>query len=92
MGRLTSIMTEDLETCYICGSTPTAIHHAMHGTANRKLADHYRLIVGLCPPCHRKLHDEDAEMDKFIQVKAQTAFQKHYPNLNFREVFGKNYI
>lgn len=92
MGKLTSIITEDLNQCFICGSSPTAIHHALHGTANRKQADKFHLIVGLCPMCHQRLHDTDTEMDKYIQRIAQQKFEEHYTDLNFREIFGKNYL
>lgn len=47
--------------CYLCNlllgiDTPAACreeHHVMHGTANRKLSEHYGLKVYLCPYHHR---------------------------------------
>lgn len=47
--------------CYLCDlflgiDTPAPIreeHHVMHGTANRRLAEHYGLKVYLCPYHHR---------------------------------------
>ena len=45
-----SIIVDDLKKCYVCGATRgIEVHHCIHGTAGRKLATKYHLVVGLCP-------------------------------------------
>lgn len=92
MGKAVSIITEDLTRCEVCGRPATDIHHCIHGTAGRKLADKYHLIIGLCNEHHRELHDSNNKMDRHFQQMAQIAFQAHYPSLNFKEIFGRNYL
>lgn len=91
MGKIKSIMTNDTKHCFICGSSHVDPHHCIHGYANKKWADKYLLIVPLCLKCHSNLHDRDSELDRHLQALAQEAFEREYPELNFREIFGKNY-
>lgn len=91
MGKTVSIVTNDLRHCYFCGRPCNEIHHCIHGWANRKWSDRFHLVVGLCHECHRELHDRNAEMDHQLKKVAQTAFREHYPNLNFVDIFGKNF-
>ena len=70
-------------------------HHVFGGTANRKLSEKYGLKVYLEPSCHR--FGEDAvHVNRFVsdmvKTHAQRIFQEKYPELNFRNIFGKNYI
>ena len=45
--------------CYLCGSYANLQrHHAIHGWANRKLAEDDGLWVWLCMDCHAALHDK----------------------------------
>jgi len=92
MGKTISIITSDLTTCKVCGRPATEIHHCIHGTANKRIADKYHLVVGLCSEHHRELHDSNNQMDRHFQKLAQLAFEAHYPNLNFKEIFGRNYL
>lgn len=92
MGKVTSIVTDNLKACYVCGMRATEIHHCLHGYSNRKWAEKYHLVVGLCHSCHRKVHDSDVELDRFLQRAGQKAFEEHYKELDFRKIFGKNYL
>ena len=86
------IITDNWDECFNCGSRyMLECHHAIHGTANRKLADKYGLIVPMCHICHCKLHDYDTSLDKALQRYAQEKFEQKYPNISFRQVFGRNY-
>lgn len=92
MATKKSIITDDLETCFICGSMATDLHHCIHGTANRKLADKYKLTVGLCRYCHMKLHDQGAG-DDFCKMAAQYAFEEKVGDrLEFINIFGKSFL
>ena len=65
------------------------------GTANRKLSEKYGLKVRLCIPHHASgpeavhLNHENMEI---LQKDAQRAFEKNYPNLDFQQIFGINYL
>lgn len=70
-------------------------HHVMGGTANRKLSEKYGLKVYLDPDHHRYGTDavhKNAKVAEMIHREAQKAFERTYPDLSFREIFGKNYL
>lgn len=89
--------------CYLCrkllGIDAPAIcreeHHAMHGTANRKLAEHYGLKVYLCPYHHRTgtaaVH-RSSQTDLLLKQDAQKIFEHKYGHTKWMEVFGRNYL
>lgn len=63
----------------------------IHGTANRRNAEHYGLKVYLCPHCHHELHDHGTH-DRDLQEIAQREFEKHWGRKEWLKVFGKNYL
>lgn len=69
-------------------------HHAIFGTAQRQLSERYGLKVYLCVLHHRTgpnaVHKNKYAAD-LIKDIAQRRFDEGFPNLNFREIFGKNY-
>lgn len=79
--------------CFICGKrTDLSVHHALHGTANRKLADKYGLTVYLCRECHMNLHDKGL-YDKELQQFAQRKWEANYGSREeFRQLFGKSWL
>lgn len=87
----------DEEVCFFCGRYAVrpygAVHHALHGTANRKLADKDGLTVRLCHRCHMNLHDK-GNLDKELQRIAQARWMEYYGKSEdeFRERYGKSYI
>lgn len=99
-----SIMHKKDGTCYLCvklhadhSQKQTQEHHAVHGAGRRKLSEKYGLKVQLCFRHHtadggsEAVH-RNAEMDLLIKREAQKAFEKRWPALDFREIFGKNYL
>ncbi len=78
--------------CYICGSNRNLeIHHCIHGTANRKLAEEDGLTVYLCHSCHADLHDKGL-FDKSLQSIAQKAYiEKYGSREDFRRRYGRYY-
>ena len=94
MSGIKSILTDDLDHCLICGSPHVEIHHCIFGTANRKVADRYGLVIALCREHHTGGLDSvhrDAGLDLQIKRIAQEAFEKKYSHDKFVEIFGKNY-
>ena len=90
-----SIIQPDETRCYVCGSTVNLErHHAMHGTANRKIAEAYALTVNLCALHHRGrfgVHS-DPILDERIKKDAQRAFSNIYGRALWMRLFRKNYL
>ena len=92
-GILKSIVQKEDDRCFICGRQfGLAEHHALHGVANRKLADKYHLVVKLCERCHYVLHNQDKELDRYVERAAQQAFEEKYSHDEFMRIFKKNYL
>lgn len=105
MAKKSRSIMQDKETgqCYLCrllhrdyGIKPVRQeHHVMGGTANRRLSEKYGLKVWLDPDHHlygpEAVH-KNAEVAEILHNEAQKAFEKEYPDLNFMEIFGKNYL
>lgn len=91
-----SIIQKDLNRCYICGVYGTEKHHVIFGSANRKKADKYGLIVGLCYTHHRSeigVHGREGKgINLELKKQAQTAFEQRYSHDEYMRVFGKSYL
>lgn len=94
-----SIIQNDKE-CFVCKSTfGLENHHCIYGHGLRPLADKYGLTVWLCARHHRgdgagnkfAVHTNKI-LDQKIKQTAQRAFAQRYPDKDFREIFGKNYL
>ena len=89
-----SIISEEQE-CYICGSTQWLECHHLYGGANRKNSEKYGLKVNLCHDCHNEppngVHFNKKRMD-WLRAEGQKKFNEVYPDLDFRQIFGKNYL
>lgn len=98
-----SIMQRKDGTCYLCKrlhddwtrKTPLHEHHVFGGTANREISERYGLKVYLCVEHHltgsEAVHKNKKTMD-LIRREGQKAFERNYPERDFVEVFGKNYL
>lgn len=73
--------------------TGSETHHAIHGYANRKLADQDGLTVRLCKTCHTLLHDKGIH-DRDLQQIAEKAYLEYYNASveDFIKRYGKSYI
>ncbi len=90
-------------TCYLCmllnddHETRTGLqeHHAMPGTANRRLSERYGLKVYLCLQHHtaggQAVHNNTAHK-RLLQKKAQEAFEKKYSHGLWMQKFGTNFL
>lgn len=79
----TSIMTDDLHSCYICGDEAVDMHHIFHG-ADKKLSEDLGLMVPLCRTCHDRVHHVGGEYDRILKVAAQRVY--------LQKVFGRCYL
>lgn len=79
--------------CIFCGSPYVEEHHVFGG-ANRKNSTKYGLTVWLCHNHHNEppegVHFNEKN-NKRLQGWAQQIFKVYYPELNFKDIFGKNY-
>lgn len=97
-----SIMHRKDGTCYLCIAMhgDFRIHKDLHrhhvfGAANRDLSEAYGLTVYLCLEHHEfgpEAVHTNSEIMRFLHEQGQEDFEKTFPNLNFRELFGKNYL
>lgn len=95
-----SIMQSDNEKCYMCKRFITKgtrhKHHALHGTANRRLADEDGLFVYLCYDCHEGTagaHGKNgAAVDSYLKMQGQLAWEHQYAVNAFRARYGKNFL
>lgn len=80
--------------CYICGSRlDLELHHCLHGTANRAVAEREELGCWLCGVHHDLLHDKDNDLDLFIKEQAQKAWEKQKGSREqWIALFGKNFL
>ena len=72
-----SIITDDYESCYVCGRPAVDYHHVMHGP-DKKLSEIHGLMVPLCRGCHSKVHHHGGELDRILKQDAQRAFIRKY--------------
>lgn len=89
-----SIMTEDMEHCFLCGSSSWIEVHHIFGGANRTNSTRYGLVVPLCHYCHNEppngVHHNKERMDHLHKL-GQQKFQEVYSD-NFLKIFHKNYL
>ena len=96
--KLKSVLTDDLQHCYVTGSSTVAIHHVFPGTGRRKLCDKYGFVVPLDPALHNmssaSVHSNpNTGLDLQLKQECQRYFEVHYGSRQkFIEVFGKSYL
>lgn len=89
-----SIM-QDEKVCFISGSTVGLEKHHIYQAANRKNSAKYGLWVWLRHDWHNEPPNGahfNKETRRMLERDGQLAFQEHYPELNFMEIFGRNYL
>lgn len=95
MKKLFSVLTDDLEHCYICGSYEVAIHHVFGGS-NRKLSEKYGFLLPLHPRWHNMSNDGvhfNRALDLKFKQQAQTYYEQHIgTRAEFIIEFGKSWL
>ena len=95
--KLFSVLTDDLEHCFVCGSNVVAIHHVFYGTSNRKKSEEYGFLLPLHPRWHTEgndaIHKGNRGLDLKLKQLAQTYFEQHYgTRTDFIVEFGRSYL
>lgn len=96
MKKLFSVLTDDLEHCYICKSNVVAIHH-VYGGANRKKSEKYGFLLPLHPRWHTEsndaIHRGNRELDLRLKRLAQTYYEENIGSrVDFIIEFGKSWL
>lgn len=83
--------------CRYCKRKPASeMHHIIHGTSgNRRLSEKYSkaCMIPLCRECHYEVHHGTGEnLDLKLKQQAQMDFELMYPDEDWFEVFGRNYL
>jgi hypothetical protein len=86
-----SIITKELDICYMCNTTKKEDLHELIEGKNRQLSMKYGLVIPICRKCHIKVTNDKTLQEKLHKV-AQKKFKNHYKNENFVQIFGKNYL
>lgn len=95
MKRDHSIIQNDLSKCIICGKPRQAIHEVYYGSSNRAKSIKYGCYVALCNEHHNTSNKGvhfNKELDMKLKRLGQIKFLETYPNLEFKKIFGKNYL
>lgn len=88
--------------CYLCAALhndytykPTQEHHVMFGSGQRELSEKYGLTVQLCMEHHKEgpeaAHNNQA-IRELLCRDAQEVFAMEYPELDWMQIFKKNYL
>ena len=80
-----SILTDNLEKCYLCSNKKVDLHEIFRGR-NRQKSIKWGLVVPLCRKCHSKITN-DKEFSKILEKKAKNVFVKKYTKEKFIEEF-----
>lgn len=81
--------------CFITGSKHNLDkhhQHVYHGSANRKIADKNGFWCYLRHDIHMRLHDQDKDLDRFLEEECQKEFEKTHTRDEFRKLIGKSYL
>lgn len=88
-----SIMTDDLEHCYLCGSDRSIQYHHVFGASNRRKATEDGLFVPLCMDCHIKVHTEYSNrLNYTLKQRGQDAYEQICGSGSFLKRYGKSYL
>lgn len=87
--------------CFLCAllhedeRQKSVLHtHHVFGGPNRKASEQYGLTVPLCPEHHtegKEAAHRNQEIAALLHRLGQEAFEKRFPDLDFLEIFGRNY-
>ena len=85
-----SILTDDLEHCYICGEHKDDMHE-IYGGRNRRVSMANGFCVPLCRSCHSFI-TRDNTSDLVLKQHCQKKFEEENSREDFMLLIGKNYL
>lgn len=96
--KLKSVLTGDMDTCYITGYQGRVERHHVFGGPYKKASEKYGFIVPLRPDLHPNganctWSKEIRLLDLQLKKECQRYFEEHLGTReDFRSVFGKSYL
>lgn len=94
MSRKQSILTDDMEHCYLCERPAECVHHIFFGP-NRQVSEQEGFTVPLCNSCHNMsgygVHF-NRESDLFLKRLAQRVYEKEHTREEFIGLIGRSYL
>lgn len=94
-----SIITNNMEKCYICGSrSGLNVHHVIYGVGKRNIADEDGLTIPLCYYHHKGTYGvhgrEGHELDQKLKEIAEKKWMEYYKKSEEEWIkrYGKNYL
>lgn len=93
MEKYYSIITDDLDHCYICGALYPQKHHIMNKYDKEK-SDKWGLCVPLCINHHTGNEGVHTRPDRMLEMRriGQKKFEELHGHDKWMELFGKNYL
>ena len=86
MAAKKSVVIEDMEHCFVCGSSKVQVHHIFFGTANRRISDNYGYVAPLCVTHHTG--DAGVHFNKDFDLYLKKLAQAHFESqIGTREDF-----
>ena len=88
-----SILTDDLSKCFLCGKPKEQLHEIYFGK-NRVNSMKWGCVAPLCRECHQGNNGvhHNHEVDIMLKQICQKKFNEVYPDINFIDIFFKNYL
>lgn len=81
-----SILTDNMNECFICGKKATDKHEVFRGR-NRQKSMKYKLVVPLCRMCHILVDNDKEASELLLEEPTEKIFIKKYGEEKFIEEF-----
>lgn len=85
-----SILTNNLEQCYLCHKKKQDIHEIYKG-CNRQTSMKYGFCIPICRNCHSRT-EIDSQLDIQLKKKCQKEYEKEHTREQFIQIIGQNYL
>lgn len=87
-----SLMTDDLEHCYICKKKAVQYHHIFNASARNKCTEDH-LWIPVCFDCHVMIHNERSQRTNYnLKRDAQLVYEETHTHQEYMDRYGKNYL
>lgn len=85
-----SILTDDLEHCFICKRQPTELHEVYSG-GSRKASMEHNFVVPLCRTCHQAI-TLNYGLNLRLKRLCQEKFEETHERSEFLSIIHKSYL
>lgn len=90
-----SILTNNYEQCYICGSYRWLEDHHIYFSAKRKISEANGFKVPLCHRHHTETPDGvhfNIKLDRKLKAECQAKFEENHSHEEFMNRIGRNFL